>query len=67
MNQKSAYSVATHGLWPFEISNAPVDRVSAYLIGERKAEHSWVTPADQQQILRGLDPDGWSPPKRPCS
>jgi hypothetical protein len=57
---KSAYSVASGGLWPFEFSSAPVDRVAAYLIGERKAELSWVTPADQQQILRGLDPDGWT-------
>ncbi len=57
---KSAYSLASTGLWPFEISSAPVDRVAAYLIGERKAEHSWVTPADQQQVLLGLDPDGWS-------
>jgi hypothetical protein len=60
VNEKSAYSVASTGLWPFEFSNAPVDRVAAYLIGERKAELSWVTPRDQQQVLRGLDPDGWS-------
>ena len=60
VNEKSAYSVAQYGLWPFEFSTAPVDRVGAYLIGERRAEHSWVTPADQQQVLRGLDPDGWS-------
>jgi hypothetical protein len=60
MNQKSAYSVATHGLWPFEFSTAPVDRVSAYLISERKADLTWVTPSDQQQILRGLSPDSWS-------
>jgi hypothetical protein len=60
VNQKSAYSAATSGLWPFEFSTAPVDRVAAYLIGERKAELTWVTPKDQQQILRGLDPDGWA-------
>lgn len=60
LNQKSAYSLASHGLWPFEISTAPVDRVGAYLISERKAELSWVTPRDQEQILRGLSPDGWS-------
>jgi hypothetical protein len=60
VNNKSAYSLASHGLWPFEISNAPVDRVRAELIGERKAELSWVTAADQQQVLRGLSPDGWS-------
>jgi hypothetical protein len=60
INRKSAYSLASEGLWPFEFSNAPVDRVGAYLISERKAELSWVTPADQQQVLRGLYPDGWS-------
>lgn len=59
VNGKSAYSLASHGLWPFEISNAPVDNVGAWLVGERKAELSWVTPADTQQILRGLYPDGW--------
>jgi hypothetical protein len=59
-NGKSAYSLASTGLWPFEFSNAPVDRVGAYLIGERKAELSWITPKDQGQVLRGLDPDGWS-------
>jgi hypothetical protein len=60
MNQKSAYSVASAGLWPFEFSSAPVDRVAAYLISERKVSLSWVTPADQQQVLRGLSPDGWT-------
>jgi hypothetical protein len=60
VNQESAYSVALRGLWPFEFSTAPVDRVGAYLISERKAELSWVAPADQQQILRGLSPDGWT-------
>ncbi len=60
LNQKSAYSVASNGLWPFEFSNAPVDRVFAFLLTERKAELSWVTPRDQQQVLAGLDPDGWT-------
>ncbi len=59
MTHKSAYSLASEGLWPFEISNAPVDFVRAELIGERKAELSWLTPADQAQVLRGLSPDGW--------
>jgi hypothetical protein len=60
VKEKSAYSSASHGLWPFEFSNAPVDQVGAYLISERKAELAWVAPADQQQILRGLSPDGWT-------
>jgi Dolichyl-phosphate-mannose-protein mannosyltransferase len=60
VNQKSAYSVASTGLWPFEFSSAPVDRVAAYLISERNVSLSWVTPADQQQVLRGLSPDGWT-------
>jgi hypothetical protein len=60
VDNKSTYSSATGGLWPFEFSNAPVDRVRAELISERKAELSWVTPADQQQVLRGLYPDSWT-------
>jgi hypothetical protein len=60
VNNKSTYSSATGGLWPFEFSNVPVDRVRAELISERKAELSWVTPADQQQVLRGLYPDSWT-------
>jgi hypothetical protein len=60
VNNKSAWSTATGGLWPFEFSEAPVDRVRAEIISERKAELSWVTPGDQQQILRGLSPDGWT-------
>lgn len=59
-NNKSAYSTASYGLWPFEFSSAPVDRVGAYLISERKAELSWVTPADRRQVLRGISPDGWT-------
>jgi hypothetical protein len=56
---RSAYSLAQHSLWPFELSDAPVDRVRAELIGVRKAELSWVTQADQAQILRGWSADGW--------
>ncbi len=59
-NERSAYSVASHGLWPFEVSNAAVDNVGAWIVGERKADLSWVTAADQQQILRGLSLDGWT-------
>jgi hypothetical protein len=60
VDNKSTYSSATGRLWPFEFSNAPVDRVRAELVSERKAELSWVTPADQQQVLRGLYPDSWT-------
>jgi hypothetical protein len=60
VDNRSTYSSATGGLWPFEFSNAPVDRVRAEVISERKAELSWVTPADQQQVLRGLYPDAWT-------
>jgi hypothetical protein len=60
IRNKSAYSTATGGLWPFEFSNAPIDQVGAYLIGERRAALSWVTAIDQQQVLRGLYPDSWT-------
>lgn len=59
---KSAYSVVGRGIWPFEISSAPMDRVRAELVIERKATLSFITPGDpaaREQIVSGLFPDGW--------
>ena len=44
VNQKSAYSVASAGLWPFEFSSAPVDRVATYLVSERDVECHGLRP-----------------------
>ncbi|HEV8145936.1 MAG TPA: glycosyltransferase family 39 protein [Bryobacteraceae bacterium] len=59
---KSAYSVVGRGIWPFEFSSAPIDRVRAELVIERKATLSYITPGDpaaREQIVSGLYPDGW--------
>jgi hypothetical protein len=58
----SAYSVVGRGLRPFEFSSAPIDRVRADLVVERKATLSYITPGDpaaREQIVSGLFPDGW--------
>jgi hypothetical protein len=64
---RSAYSsVSEHGLWPFEISNGPIDRVRAEIAVERNPQLTWITPGDPQaaaQIIAGLSPDGWTSDK----
>jgi len=62
LSQRSAYSSAAGGLLPFEISTAPVDRVRADSVVERKPALSYLDPKDPQapaHILSGLYPDGW--------
>jgi hypothetical protein len=59
---KSAYSVVGRGIWPFAFSSAPIDRVRAELVIDRKARLSIITPGDpaaREQIISGLYPDGW--------
>lgn len=60
---RSAYSHAAAGLLPFEISTAPIDRIHAGIVTERKALLTMIDPADPNsapQILRGIyAPDHW--------
>ncbi len=59
---RSAYSLASRGLRPFEFSAAVIDRVRAEIVVERKPELSWIDPRDPQaapQIVSGLYTDGW--------
>jgi hypothetical protein len=56
---RSGYSIATRGLRAFEFSSAPIDRLRAELVVERKPVLTWVTPQDRDQILGGWYPDGW--------
>ncbi len=54
---KSAYSTATLGLRPFDLSTGPVDVVSAHLIVEREPALSWVpmnAPETESQIASGI-------------
>jgi hypothetical protein len=62
LSHRSAYSSAAGGLLPFEISSAPVDRVRADIVVDRKPMLSYLDPKDSQapaHILSGLFPDGW--------
>jgi 4-amino-4-deoxy-L-arabinose transferase-like glycosyltransferase len=63
----SAYSsVSEHGLWPFEVSNGPIDRVKAEVAVERNPQLIWISANDPQataQIIGGLSPDGWTSDK----
>jgi hypothetical protein len=63
MDGRSAYSVASPGrILPFEFSTAPIDRMHAAMVQERKLELSYLDPHDQHapaQIVSGLYPDGW--------
>ncbi len=62
LSRRSAYSSASEGLLPFEISTAPADRVRADRVVDRKPILSYLDPRDPQapaHILSGLYPDGW--------
>ncbi|HWZ30795.1 MAG TPA: glycosyltransferase family 39 protein [Bryobacteraceae bacterium] len=63
LDGRSAFSSASgRELLPFEISTAPVDRVRAGVVIERKPELTSIDPRDPQaatQIVSGLFPDGW--------
>jgi hypothetical protein len=63
LDGRSAYSSASsRGLLPFEISTAPIDRVSANAVIEHQPQLSYLNPHDPaaaSQIVSGLFPDGW--------
>jgi len=57
LGSRSGYSSADFGLWPFDISTAPVDVVTLSLIVERKPELSWLpmnAASAEAQIVSGL-------------
>lgn len=58
LNGKSAYSVASLGLLPFEISRAPIDRIRAEIAIQPRL--SYLHPRDSSQVVSGLYPDGWT-------
>jgi hypothetical protein len=62
LSRRSAYSSASDGLLPFEISSAPADRVHADTVIERRPEVSYLDPKDPRaaaHVISGLFPDGW--------
>ncbi len=61
LDGRSAYSVVSHGLLPFEFSTAPIDRVRAQIAIE--PELSYLDPKDPRaapQLLSGISNDGWT-------
>ncbi len=57
LGSRSAYSSVGFGLWPFDITSAPVDRISISTIIERKATLSWLemsSAAIDPQIVSGV-------------
>ncbi|HEY2845283.1 MAG TPA: glycosyltransferase family 39 protein [Bryobacteraceae bacterium] len=63
LSRRSAYSSASEGLLPFEISDAPADRVHADRVVARKPELTYLDPRDPRaaaHVISGLFPDGWT-------
>ena len=61
LDGRSAYSFGSHGLLPFEISTAPIDRVHADIAIE--PELSYLDPHDPKaaaQFISGISADGWT-------
>ncbi len=54
---KSGYSSVGFGLWPFDVTSAPVDIVTISQIVEKKPTLSWLpmaTPSTESQIISGV-------------
>jgi hypothetical protein len=61
LDGRSAYSFGSHGLLPFEISTAPIDRVRAGIA--IAPELSYIDPRDPKaaaQFVSGISADGWT-------
>ena len=61
LDGRSAYSFGSHGLLPFEISTAPIDRVRAEIAVA--PELSYLDPQDPKaaaQFISGISADGWT-------
>lgn len=57
LGSRSGYSSVGFGLWPFDVSTAPVDRISISSIVERKPETSWIEmklASAESQIVSGV-------------
>lgn len=57
LGSRSGYSSVGFGLWPFDVTSAPVDRISISSIIERAPTLSWLemrSPAIEPQIVSGV-------------
>jgi hypothetical protein len=57
LGSRSGYSSVGFGLWPFDITRAPVDRISIRSIAEQAPTRSWLdmrSPGIDPQIVSGV-------------
>jgi len=66
LGSHSGFSSSSAGLWPFGVSNGPIDRIRAALIGERHITLEFLpmdapanTPQAAEQIVSGIYADHW--------
>jgi len=62
LGSHSGFSSSAAGLWPFGISNGPIDRIRAAMIGERHITLEYVrmdAPEATEQIVSGIYADHW--------
>jgi hypothetical protein len=57
LESHSGYSTVSRGLWPFGLSDGPIDRVRAYRVAERHPTLTYLpmnAPEAQEQIISGI-------------
>jgi hypothetical protein len=62
LGSHSGFSSSSAGLWPFGISNSPIDRIRAAIIGERHVTLEFLpmdAPEAAEQIVSGIYADRW--------
>jgi hypothetical protein len=62
LGSHSGFSSSSAGLWPFGISNGPIDRIRAAEIGERHVTLEFLpmsAPEAAEQIVSGIYADRW--------
>jgi hypothetical protein len=62
LDSHSGFSSSSAGLWPFGISNGPIDRIRAAVIGERHITLEYLridAPEAAEQIVSGVYADHW--------
>ncbi len=65
LNSHSGFSNSGAGLWPFGISAGPIDRVTAFEIGERHVTREFLpmdAPDGREQVVSGIYDDRWMGP-----
>jgi hypothetical protein len=65
LGSHSGFSSSSAGLWPFGISDGPIDRIRAAIVGERRITLEFLplnAPQAAEQIVSGIYPDRWTGP-----